>query len=102
MNARTNTVSAGCEHVTSRERKSLHAMPVASRRAHAHTGLGTTLNNECPAEDVLSATRCRCNIDSSLTFVRVLLVVCLFSLWCGSEAVGVSAGGASWWLSVTQ
>jgi hypothetical protein len=31
--------------VMSRERKSLHAMPVASHRAHAHTGLGTTLNN---------------------------------------------------------
>jgi len=40
----------------SRERKSLHATPVASHRAHAHTGLGTTLNNECPAEDVLSVS----------------------------------------------
>ena len=64
---------------------------------HAHTGLGTTLNNRVPS--CLSATR---YVDSSLTVVRGLLVVCLFSLWCGLEAVGVSAGGATWWLSVTQ
>jgi hypothetical protein len=50
------TVSAGCEHAMSRERKSLHAMPVHLAARNAHTGLGTTLNNECPAEDVLSAT----------------------------------------------
>jgi hypothetical protein len=37
--------SAGCEHAMSRERKSLHAH-LAAR--NAHTGLGTTLNNECP------------------------------------------------------
>jgi hypothetical protein len=63
---------------------------------HAHTGLGTTLNG------VQLRMSSRCNIDSSLTFVRGLLVVCLFSLWCGVEAVGISAGGATWWHFVAQ
>jgi hypothetical protein len=73
-------------------------MPVASHRAHAHTGLGTTLNNECPAECVVCHAY---KNDSSLTFVMQGLLV-FFTLWYGLETVGVCAGGATWWLSVTQ